>query len=172
MSTTQEGGFVVEFNREWVERVPAPPKRSLDSPTYVNGMSRLEERGQSELSAVWYWTSRISEELPRLEEQLSSARAVTRLAAGFIEELGGEFGIIVYSESLGDATSDSVGGVSDTAPRSITIDTTASIVIRESTVDQHSCTAPEVAAPTVARATCWVRCTARNYEGWPVPRQP
>ena len=44
------------------------------------------------------------------------------------------------------------------------------VIIRDSVVERHWCTAPEVTAPSIARATCWVRSAARGYEGWLMPR--
>jgi hypothetical protein len=44
------------------------------------------------------------------------------------------------------------------------------VIVRDSFIERHWCTAPEVTAPTAARATCWVRSPARGYEGWLMPR--
>jgi hypothetical protein len=44
------------------------------------------------------------------------------------------------------------------------------VVVRDTVVERHWCTAPEVVSPSQARATCWVRSPSRNYEGWLVPR--
>ena len=63
------------------------------------GVARLYERDQGELANVWYWMNRLGASISNLDEQLGGIRFMTRIAAGFIEELDGAFGIIVYTES-------------------------------------------------------------------------
>lgn len=165
---------MAEFNSQWLRTVPEPTRELRDDAVYRRGVSRLEQRDQSDLAAVWYWTNRFGESLSSLDEYLQGTRFVSRIAAGFIEELGGTFGAIIYtelpqSERTGDEFEEPYH-----RPRpalSITVDGQQfPVVVRESIVERHWCTAPEVTAPTIARATCWVRSPARGYEGWLMPR--
>jgi len=157
---------MTEFNREWLAGVPEPPADELlDDVQYQAGLNRIIERGQNELVPVWYWTSRLGASLPSIGELLQGIRFTTRIAAGFIEELGGVFGVIIYTESPRSDPEQ------EREPFSIRVDgQTFPVIVRDSITDRHWCTAPEVTAPTIARATCWVRSLTRGYQGWLVPR--
>jgi hypothetical protein len=171
---------MAQFESAWLGNVPEP-REVLDDGTYRDGLGRFEQRRQSELADVWYWMNRFSESLPRLDEYLQGIRSVTRIAAGFIEELEGAFGVIIYTDS---PRSDQTREESDQPPErsqyadqppryptSITVDGLEfPVIVRQSVAEQHWCTAPEVTAPMVARATCWVRSSIRGYEGWLMPR--
>lgn len=165
---------MAEFNSQWLRRVPEPPRQPLDDPTYQAGLARLEQMGQGELAAVWYWTNRFGSSLSGLDEYLRGIRFVTRIAAGFIEELDGAFGAIIYTEPPPFDQIDE--GFEEPEQRSrepisVTVDDQEfPVVIRDSVVERHWCTAPEVTAPSIARATCWVRSSARGYEGWLMPQ--
>lgn len=166
---------MAEFNPEWLARVPEAPQLQLDDAVYQAGQARLNERGQGELANVWYWVNRLSASLSSLDEQLLGIRFMTRISAGFIEELNGVFGVIVYTESPQsdqELTSDNEPNQYSRVPISIiSIDGQQfPVIVRDSVVERHWCTAPEVTAPSIARATCWVRSSARGYEGWLMPR--
>lgn len=172
-----------DFDPDWIEEVPQRPEEifTIDAgqpDTFFTGLSRLSERGNEQLGDIWYWTERLSQQLPEVESLLGATRHVTRIAAGFIEERGGSFGVIAYTEPpqlLPDA--EPRGQFDDDVPsddevdRSLLVDgVTFPIVIRAVRRDVHWCTSPEVTGPTVARATCWVVSQQRGYQGWLVPR--
>jgi hypothetical protein len=164
---------MAEFNREWLGGVPEPG-RPLGGNVYQAGLARLEQRGQGELAAVWYWANRLGASLSSLDETLQGIRFMTRIAAGFIEELNGAFGVILYTESPQTELTDGESGEPlhpAQGPVTINVDDWEfPVVIRESIVERHWCTAPEVTAPSIARAACWVRSPSRGYEGWLMPR--
>ncbi len=165
---------MAEFNREWLGRVPEAPGQLRGDAVYQAGLARLYERGQGELANVWYWMNRLGASFSNLDEQLQGIRFMARIAAGFIEELDGAFGVIVYTESpQSDRAEEQYGepGQRLRAPISMRVDDREfPVIIRDSLVERHWCTAPEVTAPSIARATCWVRSAARGYEGWLMPR--
>jgi hypothetical protein len=160
-----------QFNREWLSEVPEPPRgRQFDDPAFQLGLGRLEQRDQTELANVWYWTTRLGGSLQVIDEQLEGVRYPSRIAAGFIEELDGAFGIIVYTDTPQSSTDEPLR---PSEPRSATITVDNRLfpmVVRETIVERHWCTAPEVMSPTLARATCWVQSPTRGYAGWLMPR--
>jgi hypothetical protein len=162
---------MTEFNNEWLRRVPDVPSEPIDDAVYLDGLARLDQRNQNQLAAVWYWTNRLGASLSSIDEYLQGTRFVTRIAAGFIEELDGAFGVIVYTESPQVERTREQSGERSRRRILISVDGREfPVVIRDSTVERHWCTAPEVTAPSIARATCWVRSSARGYEGWLMPR--
>lgn len=165
---------MAEFNPAWLERVPAPPPdRRVDDPGYRDGTGRLRERGQPELEATWYWTTRLEAALPRIADDLRAVRYTARVAAGFIPEMDGAFGVIVHTEPPQELPADEPFDRPLPGEPIATIGVDGQdfpVVVREAVVERHWCTAPEVTSPTQARATCWVRSPTRGYEGWLLPR--
>ena len=165
---------MAEFNREWLGRVPEAPGQPLDDGVYQARVSEAVRAGPGRAG------QRVVLDEPArcvdldLDEQLGGIRFMTRIAAGFIEELDGAFGIIVYTESPQSGGTDEEYGEPAQrlrAPISMRADDREfPVIIRDSVVERHWCTAPEVTAPSIARATCWVRSAARGYEGWLMPR--
>lgn len=157
------------FEPAWLESVP-PPRDAVDDRAYQAGLDRLAERGQLDLAGVWYWTRRLEDAGEVIQEQLTGVRFVSRLAAGFLEELGGTFGVVAYAEEPAEAAAIDPGAL-DPGDRSLVIDDHSfPLLVRTSVREQHWCTAPHVIGPSSARATCWVRSPARGYAGWLVPR--
>jgi|GEM_PF-5972491 len=159
---------MAEFNQSWIELVPRVPPGVSDDPRFQDGLRRLEARGQGYLGKVLYWTNQFGVALVGLDEILRGIRFVARLSAGFIEELDGEFGIIVYTERHEEAEDGSDDQALDSSLRLSIDNRSFPIIIRESYVERHWCTSPEVTTPTGARATCWV--LSRGYGGWLIPR--
>ncbi|TWP36103.1 hypothetical protein [Leekyejoonella antrihumi] len=160
---------MADFDREWLGNVPRPGY-GFDDGAQI-GLRRLEERGNGDLGDVWLWSNRIAAALPQLREQLSGIPFVSRIAAGFIEELDGAFGVIVYAE-----VPDNEGFVQDPddvgrSRFSMSVDDVSlPVVVRYTVLEEHWRTAPHVTAPTQARASCWVKSHSRHREGWLVPR--
>jgi hypothetical protein len=183
---------MARFDTRWLERLPNIP-RGLADELYAGGQERLVERGQAELVPVWYWTNQLGAALSETAGERERIPFTTRIAAGFIEELDGAFGVIVYTASPGSGESsptesakfdshrkpdnpdveslpDGPAGFAQ-VPRPITVGGYEfPIVVRDVIVERHWCTAPELTAPSAARATCWVRSSVGNYEGWLLPR--
>jgi hypothetical protein len=161
------------FDQSWLNRVPPPPPRAYDDPTFRTGFERLQGRELRDLAGVWYWTSRIETSWQEVEERVSTVAAVSRVSIGFIPALDGAFGVLVHTEPTTDfdtaALSRSRGD--DYGDWYVNVEGQSFPVSVESwTREQHWCTAPEVTAPTAARAACWVQSTIRGYQGWLVPR--
>jgi hypothetical protein len=171
---------MAEFNADWLSGVPQPPSDDsqfigqLEDPTYRAGLDRLEQSGQYALRDIWYWTNRLNSALPQLRDQLEAIRYTSRVTVGFIEELEGRFGIVVYTES--PQAEPSAEPPEADAPRSpepayVAVDGREfPVVVRDTYLERQWCTAPQLTDPSTARATCWVRSPSRRYEGWLIPR--
>lgn len=165
---------MAEFEVEWIGKLPDEGRELDNDSVYRRGAERLIERNSAGLIRVWYWANRLAASLPQVEGQLRRTAQLTRLAVGFIEELRGAFGVILYVEAAsllrrGDSTDEPGQGFR--AEQSVRVDREEfPVFVRPMSVIQHWCTAPDVTHPSTARATCWVESRTRNYAGWLVPR--
>ncbi len=168
---------MADFDGDWLAQVPEPGAELAGDAEYRAGLRRLREREQDALVPAWYWTRRLSQAANGIAAQLADLRFGPRLAAGFLPELDGAFGVVAYSETPERRRGGALGtsGIDRDAeperPRAIQLDELRlPVVVRPSITEQHWCSAPEVLQPARARATCWVSSSSRGYQGWLLPR--
>ncbi len=160
---------MAEFESSWLAQVP-PGSSAIDDREFHDGIERLISRGQRDLRDVWYWTRRLSLAVDQVDEALVGLRSISRVAVGFIEELDGAFGLIVYCDTP-QSDSDDSPRVPRARTDAVVVDGVSfPSIVREAPVEEHWCTAPGITSPTYARAACWVRLSHQGVEGWLVPR--